>query len=246
MDTSKFLLMGDTHIGYQNRSSSKKVSWHQDAMCIQRFCEGIEIGLAENIDGVIHAGDIFDEEVTQSELRVVEAQLQFLSEASIPFFYITGNHENEEGLDLLKRYEEEVTTHLTTSRNLIGVPSTAVFGIDYKTNTSFQTNNFRFSRPVPGTTNVLILHQTLEPYREKGEADLRRLLNKIESKSGLFFDFVASGHLHDSERYTLNSTEILYTGSPARISRKTQWNEPSVWLLEVARNNVSVEKRVMG
>jgi len=239
--------MGDSHVGYHHRQSSKKVSWHQEGACIERFCEAIEIGLEHEVDAVIHTGDIFDEEVSQSELGSVEDQLYYLKRQSIPFYYIYGNHENQSGRELLQAYSEEgVTKHLTTKRSMVGNPPVSLFGIDHCYEGEFHVDRLDFSSNVPGVKNILVLHHSIVPLSDDGAINLRKLFKRAKRYSGLEFDFVISGHHHKNECDTLEGKKIGYVGSTARISNIGKSSGGHAWLLDTSEQDYEFKRKSLG
>lgn len=64
-DQTQFLVLGDTHVGYRHRSTSKKSKWADSADDLVEFRRAMSLARDLQVDAVIHAGDVFDHQNTQ-------------------------------------------------------------------------------------------------------------------------------------------------------------------------------------
>jgi len=96
-------VVGDTHVGYRHRPSSTKPPWAQAVDNRRTFSRCLTRARDLGIDTVVHAGDVFDHEITQADTDHVHEEIQRTHDAGIPFYFIHGNHDNEAGNETLRR-----------------------------------------------------------------------------------------------------------------------------------------------
>jgi metallophosphoesterase superfamily enzyme len=90
------LFVSDTHLGFENRAgakSGKEVSWIEEISSRTTMSLIADIALAQDVDAVIHTGDILDHEVGEVTLDAAEAALDTLSIEGIPVYCIIGSHD---------------------------------------------------------------------------------------------------------------------------------------------------------
>ena len=88
----KILHVADTHLGYSRRPEERKVDTSDELNAAQAFERVGEIAVKQDVDAVVHAGDIFDDNVGKEHLRVFEEVVGRLDEAGIGFYFVIGNH----------------------------------------------------------------------------------------------------------------------------------------------------------
>lgn len=91
-DTTRLLIVGDTHIGYRRRKRSKKAKWARDMDARAAFRDVLQRAVTQDVDAVIHTGDIFDHVATQADREFI-TELLTTEFADIPFHYVYGNHD---------------------------------------------------------------------------------------------------------------------------------------------------------
>ena len=71
--------------------------------------------------------------------------------------------------------------------------------------------------------------------------DLRKFLDSADD----WLDLVVSGHLHVGSRGSIvgYETPLLVTGPTAEISKSTQENDPSTWLVTIVNGEVQIERQ---
>jgi DNA repair exonuclease SbcCD nuclease subunit len=93
----RVLFVSDTHLGFENRvdtGNGKPVSWIEEIVSRTTFFRIADIALAQDVDAVIHTGDILDHEVDGIALDAAEAALHTLSIEEIPVYCIIGSHDH--------------------------------------------------------------------------------------------------------------------------------------------------------
>lgn len=100
-DAFDFLIVGDTHFGYQNRNRTNS-HWPRRGGSDSRYCDGYEfealksiVNLAERwgVDAILHTGDVFDDKITNQQYRTIESAFHYLGELDTDIFFVAGNHD---------------------------------------------------------------------------------------------------------------------------------------------------------
>jgi exonuclease SbcD len=158
----------------------------------------IDLCLAEQVDALLLAGDLYDgDQTSMKTARFLAEQLRRLHEAGVQTFVIRGNH------DALSRITKELTlpdtVRLFAGRaDAIAVDRPAagfavsVHGISFARPHAPDSLLPRFRPPIEGAVNIALLHTSLagapghDPYAPCGLADL----------DAAGFDYWALGHIH--------------------------------------------------
>ena len=90
--TIRLLHISDTHLGNRQYGSDIRREDFADA-----FRQAIEIAIDEEVDAVIHTGDLFDtRDPRLPDLNQCIDILQQLQSTDVPFYGIVGNHERKD------------------------------------------------------------------------------------------------------------------------------------------------------
>lgn len=226
---TRLVIMGDSHVGRRRHPRRKR-----SIDCATQFQKAIQQAVDLEADAVIHTGDVFHNRVTEEDLRVVKGSIDILREHEIPFYYITGNHECREGIELLEDHQNrDVITHLAPEGTNIG--DRVVFhGIDHHSPDTFPTQSVR-QRDRTGDLRILVLHQTLSSVRDGDGVDLPKSILAE-------YEYVLSGHLHDAEQHDWQTGTVLYAGLTEWLSRKPSPSTPPVWLLTARDGGIETER----
>jgi predicted phosphodiesterase len=231
----RLLVMGDSHVGRDEHPSKP----YRSIDCAGRFREGIETAISHDADCIVHTGDVFHDHVTESECETVESAFQRLQDTETAFYYVLGNHECERGNRLLREWERHgVATHLDM-RGVALSDDVRLYGYDHRPGSDFTVDEMDVPRLRADSTAILVLHQTLAPFRETADVSL----TEINERSGAGFDYVLSGHLHDPERPDWAGGEVLYAGSMEDLSTNPSPSDPSVWSLTVDDGEIDTRRR---
>lgn len=235
-DPTKLFVLGDTHIGFRHRPPSDKAPWARTIDGREIFVRCLDRARKEKVDGVIHVGDVFDHHNTEEDRNLVSEEIHRTVSAGIPFYYIFGNHDNEDGRRLLAStrgiHLANGVHHVRDQVNLIGVDH---LGAQFPREPPRETSEL-FSRP-----NILVIHESPYPvigndgqFRYDGDKNKADLSDYIEA-APYSIDLIITGHLHVANQATLKDYDIpvLVTGPIAPISKVNEDNQPSTWMLTV-------------
>jgi len=268
-DKVTVLFVSDTHLGYENRAVTgrgKTVSWISEVSSTEAFTRIVTIAIEQDVDAVIHTGDIVDHEVDQETLDSAAARLELLSKVGIPVYCIIGSHDRDSyapqhtnsvnGIAWLQQQVGKGTlVELSTSPTPVaggpldayGIPAgnTGIDDVAKFKPLGWEPSDMQFGSSSPGP-NVLCLHDGVTPYRERSAADID--LDQLLSRSGVSFDCVLIGDEHRPKDDDFGSgysfqardgTPVLYTGPAIRISEPYRDHESFVTEVTVAADGVS-------
>ena len=246
-DPLQLLVVGDTHVGYRHRSPSTKPPWAREIDNKQTLSRCLARARDFDVDAVVHAGDVFDHGITPKDRDHVRKEIRRTHDAGIPVYFIYGNHDNEAGNRTLRGGPG---VHLGGETVVLGDGDVQISGLDYGAG--------EFSSPPPEavadeevSASILVLHDTPYPAvdengspihrNDQNHLDLRTLLDSADE----WLDLVVSGHLHVGSCGSIAGyeTPLLVTGPTAEISKSTQENNPSTWLVTVSNGNVQIERQ---
>ncbi|WP_158057540.1 DNA double-strand break repair protein Mre11 [Halorussus halophilus] len=198
---------GDTHIGYQQYHSPERRADFLDA-----FEQVIDDAIADDVDAVVHAGDLFhDRRPGLADLHGTIEILRKLRDADIPFLAIVGNHEGTRGrqwLDLLEMLG--LATRLGDDPTVVG--DTAFYGLDHVPKSKRDDLDYQFTvHDQPHA--ALVGHGLFDPLT-RGEWDAEEVL----TESNLDFDAFLLGDEHKPGKQEIAETWVTYCGSTERAS----------------------------
>jgi DNA repair exonuclease SbcCD nuclease subunit len=193
-----------------------------------------------NVDAVIHTGDLFDS--PHPELETVTECIDIikkLDKYSIPFYMIVGNHErkrNKQWADLMNMIEEQV---IRLSEDPIEFDNVRIYGIDAIRTPEWSTKDLTLEGD-DDCFNLLCMHELVNPPVPKHMSDYSA--NKILERVELNIDLLALGDYHEDCIEKYNDTKIIYPGSTEKTKRSESKNH-YVYLLEIDNNNELEIKR---
>lgn len=198
---------GDTHIGYRQYHSAERRSDFLSA-----FEQVAADAVGDDIDAVIHAGDLFhDRRPDLEDLLGTLDVLRDLDEAGVPFLAIVGNHEGTrkgQWLDLFSRMG--LATRLGSEGTVIG--ETTFYGLDHVPVSQREELEYDFS-PAETEHTALVAHGLFEPF---GYADWDT--EELLERASVEFDALLLGDNHHSDRAEVRETWVTYCGSTERAS----------------------------
>jgi predicted phosphodiesterase len=251
-DTTRICVVGDTHVGYRHRPRSNKALWNYNVDNRETLTKALRRARNQDVDAVIHAGDVFDHETTQSDLDTVHREVTRTCEHGIAFYFVQGNHDKEHGRRLLKQLTEEQSEciRLTTDETSISGKGKSLntYGYDHSgTDLPPLSPDHQFS--TLGLPNILVIHDTPFPVVDEQNVDIyspeQLDLRDFLSESTLAPDLIIAGHLHVGSKGTVRDHDVpvLTTGPTAPISDSTEDNEPSTWLLTATDSEISLDRQ---
>ncbi len=208
---TSILHLSDTHLGNRQYGSDIR---RED---FTRALEGaIDRALEENVDAVIHTGDLFHRRTPS--LPVVTdciTILRKLEDEDIPFYGIVGNHDrkmDEQWLDLIR--ETGTAERLDKTPTMVN-DDVAVYGIDAVTKPAWHAADFTLKAPANDDAfQLLCMHQLFEPLVPEfyADHDLADVLDRV----GIDIDAIALGDYHQTESATIDGVPAWYAGSTER------------------------------
>lgn len=198
---------GDTHIGYRQYHSSER-----RGDFLRAFEQVVEDAVDENVDAVVHAGDLFhDRRPDLQDLLGVLSALRRLQDADVPFLAIVGNHEATRGGQWLDLFENlDLATRLGQEPYVVN--STAFYGLDHVPKSRRSDLEYRFE-PHDVDHAALVGHGLFTPFPH-GNWETETVL----SEANVEFDAMLLGdnHIHDTAEVA--DAWVTYCGSTERAS----------------------------
>ena len=212
----------------------------------QAFSAIIDLCIAERVDALLIAGDLYDgDQTSMKTARFLSSELGRLSDAGIRTFIIRGNH------DALSRVTRELVLpdavklfsgraeHVLIERP--EGPPVAIHGLSFASPTVPESLLPKYGAAVPDAINIGMLHTSLggaaghDPYSPCSPAELH----------ATGFDYWALGHIHKRSVITGPAT-IVMPGMPQGRDINED-GAKSVTLVSIADDRtVSLEERRTG
>jgi DNA repair exonuclease SbcCD nuclease subunit len=198
---------GDTHIGYQQYHVPER---RDDFLAA--FRQVIEDAIAEDVDAVVHAGDLFhDRRPTLSDVLGTLDVLERLDDAGIPLLAVVGNHEAKRDAQWLDLYESlGLAVRLDDEPHVIG--DTTFYGLDFVPRSQRDVLDYDFA-PHDASHAALVSHGQFEPF-DYGTWDGTEIIEE----STVDFDALLLGDEHKAGTKQVEETWLTYCGSTERAS----------------------------
>jgi predicted phosphodiesterase len=244
--TTRLLVMGDTHVGFRHRSLGNKPTRAKNVDGREAFACSLARAREQNVDAVLHAGDVFDHHNTRSDRKKVESEIERTVAAGIPFYYIFGNHDDKKGQKLLTSTSGD---HLAEKTPLIGQSPVNVFGVNH--------SGHEFPKDAPDASiemvqhrNIAVIHEKPYPVVDdnkklvyKQNNDVANVLEFIEA-AHYGIDLVITGHQHVAKRARIQEYDIpvIVTGPTIPIS-KYKKDKPSTWQINLGPDDIEISRQ---
>jgi len=177
------------------------------------FVAIIDLCLAEEVDALLIAGDLYDgEQTSMKTARFLADQLRRLDQAGVETFIIRGNHDAESRITRELTLPESVKVFagraeaLTLSRNGLDV---AVHGVSFAQKHAPESLLPKFRPPIRGSVNIGMLHTSLGG----SPAHDRYAPCALSELHGTDFDYWALGHVH-RRSVDIGKATIVMPGNP--------------------------------
>ncbi|WP_135828772.1 DNA double-strand break repair protein Mre11 [Halorussus halobius] len=198
---------GDTHLGYRQYHSPERRADFRRA-----FEQVVDDAIADDVDAVIHAGDLFHD--SRPDLDALHATISILGrlrDADIPFLAIVGNHEGTRGRQWLDLFE---TLGLATrlGDEPVRVGETAFYGLDHVPKSKRDDLDYEFA-PHDADHAALVSHGLFQPF-DLGDWDAETVL----TEATVDFDAMLLGDNHDPGKTEVADAWVTYCGSTERCS----------------------------
>lgn len=203
----------------------------------------IDLALAEQVDAVLIAGDLYDgHQTSMKTARFLAAQLARLGPAGIRGFIIRGNHDAESTITRELSFPDHV--HVFGTKASFETIQTAhqrvaIHGVSFRDRHAPDSLLPQYRQPVPDARNIGLMHTSLngaaghDPYAPCALSDLQA--------SG--FDYWALGHIHKRAEYP-GASHVTMPGIP----QGRDIGEPgagTVTLGTLTENGITTETRIV-
>lgn len=223
------------------------------------------IAVAQQVDGIIIAGDLYDKLVPSIEaVGLLDEFLTSLWEQHLPVYLISGNHDSPErlsfGTQLLEQNDVYLAGFFTGKAQHLSLQDAygalelyllpfikpAVVRSFYPEE-SIETYEdavrvaLSHSDIDPQKRNVLVAHQFVtnngrEPERSDSETLSVGALDQVDVSLFDGFDYVALGHIHGPQK--IGRETVRYCGSPLKYSFSEWRHKKSVTIVELKEKGI--------
>lgn len=213
----RFLHAADLHLGSSVRTNPgsgpapPSVCDRAVSTAVERL---VECALAEAVDFVIIAGDLYDDDARSVRSnQLLESQFARLQAADIPVYVCYGNHDPVGDAPVYVDLPDNVSEFDAAEPETVAypdatVPEARIVGQSYRDRHESRSMYRQFTPPTDGVPTVGVLHTALDPtmnrYVPASPGDLA-------SKTAI--DYWALGHRHRRERID-RATPLAYPGPP--------------------------------
>lgn len=203
----------------------------------QAFMRIVDTAIAENVAGVLIAGDLFDgAERSARTAAFLTGALDQLRFAGIKVFYIKGNHDAENPITGALDLPENVHVFDGRGSKVQLTDNIWIHGVSFAGRHAAESLLPKFPAPVSGATNIAMLHTSLA-----GAAghDVYAPCS-VSELSQMGFDYWALGHVHKRQIHN-SAPPIVMPGMPqGRDMGET--GSKSATLLDVAPGDIEISE----
>lgn len=251
----KLMHIADLHIG----KKVNEFSMIEDQKYILN--EILRIAEAEEVEGVIIAGDVYDKSIPPAEaVDVLDDFLTALAKRDISVFMISGNHDSPERLEFGSRimgkhkiyiagaYDGEIPkvslednfgkVHIHLMPYLKPIMVNRQLGLKAASFDEAIRFALAESKLNEKERNILVTHQFvtasgLDPDRSDSEVKSLGGLDNVDVSAFDGYDYVALGHIHRPQ--AMGRQTVRYSGSPLKYSFSEVNHEKSLVILELGQ-----------
>jgi DNA repair exonuclease SbcCD nuclease subunit len=252
--------MADVHLGARHTDLGDQAAAQRERQ-FAAFAAAVELAIAEKVDIVLVAGDLFDSN-TQPRRSVerVAAELKRLAAAKIRTVVIPGTHDVYDRSSLYRVHDlaalagstedDDLVTVLTPERGSVHLAAcdVIVHGPVFASKRAPHSplRDLKVSGGDGATWHIGLVHGSLAIPDRTDRDEVVFTREEIEA-SGL--DYLALGHWHSAQQGKAGRTTWAYAGAPEPVA-VTQDGAGNVLLVELDETNgartVTVEERKVG
>lgn len=256
----RLLHTADVHLGARHADLGESAAAQRERQ-FRAFVATVDLALAEHVDLVLVAGDLFDSNVQPSRsVERVAAELRRLADARVRTVISPGTHDVYDRSSIYRAYDlagmvglqpgDDLVTVLTPDEPDVHLEScdVVVFGRPYATKRAPHSplRDFSAAADDRATWKIGLLHAAVAiPGKTDGD-DVVITTDEI-AQSGL--DYVALGHWHSAQVAKAGGVTYAYSGAPEPVA-VDQDRAGKVLLVGLDRNanrrTVDVQERVVG
>ncbi|MFB6193180.1 MAG: exonuclease SbcCD subunit D [Candidatus Nanohaloarchaea archaeon] len=244
-DKLRIMHFGDTHLG---RKQPSRIAEKRVESTLQAFNFLIEKAVDEDVDLVIHAGDVFDTVYPwHTVIEETREILKKLEEAEIPIYMIRGNHDRSYGRGrelkglAIEHLENDYVNLVDPEPEEFGEPALQVGGVSiyclgyYSSKTKEILEGFQ----PEGETSILVMHDFVEGITRTYSGENVEA-GKLASKD---LDYVAIGHDHQPNTWEeVNGTVFSATGGTVDYDFNSTEFGKHYNIIEAGPEGVELEK----
>lgn len=228
--TAKILHVSDTHLGKNQYGSKVRSSDYAEA-----FDTTVDIALSEDVDAVIHTGDMFDSRTpdTGAVSRAFKT-IGRLEEEEIPFLGIVGNHERKWENQWMDVLETLNNVHRLDQKPYKINGEVAVYGFDSIRDSRWESMEFELEECEDDMIVCLCMHELFDEIVPPAKAD--RSLSYVIEKLNMKPDIIPLGDYHAAVDQEVSDVPAFYAGATERTSATTR--DPTVRIIKTEDGNV--------
>ena len=249
----------DVHLGARHADLGEQASAQRERQ-FGAFKATIDLALAERVDLLLIAGDLFDSNVQpRRSVERVAAEIARLAEAKIRTVIIPGTHDVYDRSSIYRAYDlvsmagsgpnDDFVTILTPEVPYVHLRAcdVVVFGPVFATKRAPRSPLEGFdASPVPEATyRIGMIHGAIAI---PGKTDHDEVVITTDEIAASGLDYLALGHWHSAQQARAGSVTYAYSGAPEPIALD-QDRAGKVLLVELdaqAGRTVTVEERQVG
>jgi len=256
----RLLHMADVHLGARHADLGEQAAAQRERQ-FAAFTAAVDLAIAEKVDVVLIAGDLFDSN-TQPKRSVerVAAEVRRLVGATIRTVIIPGTHDVYDRSSLFRVHDvaalagsgpdDDLVTVLTPDRPSVHLAAcdVVVHGPVFATKRAPHSplRDLKIGAGDRATWHVGMVHGSLSIPDRTDRDEVVFTREEIEA-TGL--DYLALGHWHSAQKGKAGSTTWAYSGAPEPVA-VTQDGAGKVLLVELnetnAKRTVAIDERVVG
>jgi len=218
----RIAVMSDFHLGYAYNTERREDSFIQAEEALQKAVEN-------NVDAILIAGDIFDSRIPSQDVLGRAIGMFKKLDNKVPVITIHGTHERRgKGLTNSVQILEKagLLKHLHFDKTILDIngEKLAVHGISGVPEDYAHIVLEKFNpQPIEGALNILMLHQSVEPFLYTGQGNSTLKLTDMPKE----FDLIINGHIHWTEEKKYGKGTFIIPGSTVLTQmRKVEAEKP--------------------
>lgn len=209
---TKLLHISDTHLGKNQYSSNVRKNDFS-----RSFDVTIDIALEEQVDAVIHTGDLFDDRTPNTEeVSSAFSSIKRLDDNDICFLGIVGNHERKWENQWLDIFETLDNVHRLGRNPFVVNEEVSIYGFDSIRDSEWEDENFQLESPYEDTVVCVCMHELFVELISPTKAD--RSVEHVIEKMNIEPDIMPLGDYHASVDEKVLDVPVFYSGATERTS----------------------------
>jgi DNA repair protein SbcD/Mre11 len=258
----RLLHTGDVHLGARHADLGEAATAQRERQ-FAAFKAAVDLAIAEKVDLVLIAGDLFDSN-TQPRRSVerVAAEVARLAGAKIRTAIIPGTHDCYERSSIYRAYDlkemagssadDDLVTVITPDHPALHIPTldTVVHAVVFESkrapHSPLRDVKVGLAAEPPATWHIGMVHGALA-IPDMTDRDEVVVTKEEIAATGL--DYLALGHWHSAQKGKAGTTTYAYSGAPepVAVDQDGAGKVLLVTLEEVAgKHSVKVEERTVG